>query len=139
MKFTYVHLLTTLHRLCSAFLACVVLLSITMLQSASAAELVMFEAKGCTVCKKFNESAGKEYPTSSAAKVLPLRRLDLHDDEADFVLKLPVRMTPTFVFVSDGVEITRFVGYPGRKYFFQIVDAAAEELGQRDGDTKSKK
>ena len=79
---------------------------------------------------------GKDYPTSSAAKVLPLRRLDLHDDKADFLLKLPVRMTPTFVFVSDGVEITRFVGYPGRKYFFQIVDAADEELGKRDKSVK---
>lgn len=138
MKFSHFRLPMTLQRLCVAVMTGLMMLSATTLRSAGAAELVMFEAKGCTVCKKFNASAGKEYPASSAAKVLPLRRLDLHDEKADFVLKLPVTMTPTFVFVSDGMEIARFVGYPGRKFFFQIVDAAAEELGKRDGDAKSK-
>jgi len=93
-----------------------------------AAELVMFEAKGCTVCRSFNQDAGKDYATSAAAKILPLRRIDLHEDKIDIKLKLPVTMTPTFVFVKDGSEITRFVGYPGRKFFFQIVDTAADEL-----------
>ena len=97
---------------------------------AQAAELVMFEAKGCTVCRQFNKDAGKDYAKSAAAKVLPLRRIDLHDDRIDVKLKLPVTMTPTFVFVKDGSEITRFVGYPGRKFFFQIVNTAAEELSK---------
>ena len=99
-------------------------------RKAHAAELVMFEAKGCTVCRQFNKDAGKEYAKSAAAKVLPLRRIDLHDDKIDVKLKLPVTMTPTFVFVKDGREVTRFVGYPGRKFFFQIVNTAADELSK---------
>ena len=99
-------------------------------RTAQAAELVMFEAKGCTVCRQFNNDAGKDYAKSAAAKVLPLRRIDLHDDKIDLKLKLPVTMTPTFVFVKDGREITRFVGYPGRKFFFQIVNTAADELSK---------
>ncbi len=92
-------------------------------------ELVMFDSRACTVCKKFNADIGDDgYAAGKSAGVFPLRRIDIHNGTVDIKLAQPVTMTPTFVFVDDGAEIARFVGYPGRKYFFQLVDGAAEEF-----------
>lgn len=49
----------------------------------------------CTVCRSFNQDAGKDYANSATAKILFLRRIDLHDDKIDIKLKLPV--TASFV------------------------------------------
>ena len=81
-------------------------------------ELVMFDSKACTVCRKFNAEIGNQgYAARKNAQVFPLRRIDIHGGTVDIKLARPVTMTPTFVFVEDGAEIARFVGYPGRNYF----------------------
>lgn len=98
--------------------------------SGKTGELVMFDSKACSVCRKFEAEVGDDYLDSKAARVFPLRRIDIHKGEVNFKLALPVTMTPTFVFVGDGKEIVRFVGYPGRKHFFTLVEAAAEEYSK---------
>ncbi len=95
--------------------------------SGKTGELVMFDSKACTVCRKFEAEIGDDYLASEAAGIFPLRRINIHRGTVDFRLELPVTMTPTFVFVAEGAEIARFVGYPGRKHFFMLVDAAADE------------
>ena len=98
--------------------------------SGKTGELIMFDSKACTVCRKFEAEVGDDYLDSTAARVFPLRRIDIYKGTVDFKLAQPVTMTPTFVFVGDGEEIVRFVGYPGRKHFFTLVDAAAEEYSK---------
>lgn len=99
------------------------------IRSAGAAELVMFDSKTCTICRTFNAEIGDDgYAAGKSAHIFPLRRIDLHSGTVDVKLRQPVTMTPTFIFVDNGAEIARFVGYPGRKYFFMLVDAAAEEF-----------
>lgn len=98
--------------------------------SGKTGELVMFDSKACTVCRKFEAEVGDDYLDSKAAQIFPLRRIDIYKGTVDFKLAQPVTMTPTFVFIGDGEEIVRFVGYPGRKHFFTLVDAAAEEYSK---------
>jgi|GEM_PF-587900 len=97
-------------------------------QSAAASELVMFDSKSCGVCAQFNREVAPGYERSAAARVFPLRHIDIHSGNVDFALKIPPSMTPTFVFVDNGAEIGRFVGYPGKEYFYKIVNSAAEAM-----------
>lgn len=110
-----------------------VLVAVAMTTPASidrlqAAELVMFDARDCVVCLRFNKEAAPHYDASPAAKVFPLRRIDINAARIDIKLELPVTMTPTFVFVDQGVEMARFYGYPGRKHFFELVNGVADEF-----------
>ena len=112
---------------------------VNFVRTAKAAELVMFDSRACTVCRQFNAEIGdKGYAARDAARVLPLRRIDIDNGAVDITLSQPVTMTPTFVFVQDGAEIARFYGYPGKKHFFTIVDAAAQEIEKiRARETKT--
>ena len=107
------------------------LLSVALLctaDRAAAAELLMFEAKDCHVCRRFNKEVAADYPSTKGGRVFPLRRVDIHKRTTGIMLNAPVTMTPTFVFASNGVELARFVGYPGRNHFIELVDAAAKEF-----------
>ena len=97
-------------------------------RQAQAAELIMFDSKSCGVCVKFNREIAPGYRKSPAARIFPLRNIDVHNGNVDFILKVRPTMTPTFVFVDRGVEIGRFVGFPGKKYFYKIVNSAAEAM-----------
>ena len=99
-------------------------------RTTSAAELIMFDSPICEICKRFEEEVGKTYGNEKeiGVKIFPIRRIDINEGKVDFKLKKAVWMTPTFVFVDQGKEITRFVGYPGREFFFQLLNAAAEEF-----------
>ncbi len=108
---------------------------------AEAAELVMFESKSCVICQRFHREVGPDYQSSPGAKVFPLRRVDIDTDEIQVELERPVTMTPTFVFVDEGAEMARFVGYPGRAPFFRLTDGVAETYremqAEADGDCKT--
>jgi hypothetical protein len=117
---------TSLARLCGLVAMLTVLLP-GAAGTAGAGELVMFDSKSCTICQRFNAEIGDAgYEASGSARVFPLRRINIHNGTVDFRLELPVTMTPTFVFVDKGAEVARFVGYPGREYFFTLVNAAVE-------------
>jgi thioredoxin-related protein len=120
---------TLFARVCrfTAILAVILSGSVAAAGTASAGELVMFDSKSCTICRRFNAEIGDAgYAASNSAHTFPLRRINIHNGTVDFQLELPVTMTPTFVFVEKGAEVARFVGYPGRDYFFTLVDAAVE-------------
>ena len=57
------------------------LLSVALLctaDRAAAAELLMFEAKDCHVCRRFNKEVAADYPSTKGGRVFPLRRVDIH-------------------------------------------------------------
>ncbi len=95
---------------------------------AAETELVMIESKSCHVCKQFHREVGPDYNASKGASIFPLRMIDIDDGKIDISLQRPVTMTPTFIFVEKGKEIARVVGFPGREYFFKLVNGAAEEI-----------
>src|SRR5690242_5575179 len=96
-------------RLLAAATLAVGLLASTL---ASASELVMFEQGGCVWCAKWNREVAPVYEKTDEARLLPLRRIDIGDqNHAGFTLKERVLYTPTFVVVDNGREIGRITGY----------------------------
>ncbi|WP_245413443.1 thioredoxin family protein [Mangrovicella endophytica] len=97
--------------------------------SATAAELLMFEQRGCPFCEAFDREIAPDYPASHAGKLAPLRRIDIHQDRRGGIADLdPAVFTPTFVLVDQGREIGRLTGYPGRRWFYPEIDALIDRL-----------
>ncbi|WP_203560993.1 thioredoxin family protein [Jiella pacifica] len=108
---------------------------------ASAAELLMFEQRGCPFCRKFDAEIAPDYPQSRIGRIAPLRRVDIYEDRRGGIAGLtPAVFTPTFVLVGDdGHEVGRLEGYPGQRWFYPeieaILDGMSEEAGTDGGKT----
>ena len=77
-----------------------------------AAELVMFERRGCPYCARWNAEVAPAYVKTKEGQRAPLRRYDIDQGQPkDIALKTPVIYTPTFVLVEDGREAGRITGY----------------------------
>jgi hypothetical protein len=92
------------------------------------AELLMYRRAGCPWCLAWDRAIGPVYPKTELGRRLPLRLVDLADDQPAVALVWPVRYTPTFVVVEDGREIGRIEGYPGEDFFWGLLDKLARSL-----------
>ncbi|HEX6002073.1 MAG TPA: hypothetical protein VFZ16_22175 [Hyphomicrobiaceae bacterium] len=98
-------------------------------QSAAAAELVMFEDEGCSWCRRWHAEIGPGYPKTEEGRLAPLRRVNIRDQaSAGVELKRPVTATPTFVLVENDREVGRLVGYPGRDFFYSLLGEVLARL-----------
>jgi thioredoxin-related protein len=93
---------------------------------ARAAELVMFDSPTCVYCKRFKREAAPLYNASRAARVLPLRIVQMGRDPLGFRLKEPVGTTPTFVIVDNAIEVERFTGYSGAGEFLDMMNSLTD-------------
>lgn len=100
---------------------------------ARAAELLMFEERGCPWCLRWKQEVGVGYPRTPEGQRAPLRTVELHLGAPQGVqLALPVRVSPTFVLVDDsGREVGRIVGYPGADFFWGLFGELAKKLPPR--------
>jgi len=99
---------------------------------ALSAELIMLEQPGCVWCKRWNEEIGVAYPKTAEGTRAPLRRVDITDAwPEDLEMVAQERLTPTFILVSDGVEIDRLRGYPGEHFFWPLLAAMLEKLPEK--------
>ena len=94
----------------------------------SAAELVMFKSSGCTYCMVWDSELGGVYSKTSEGKQAPLRRVDISDQKKTAGLKMPVRLTPTFVLMEKGKEVGRIQGYGGEGAFWMMLDELLDKL-----------
>lgn len=95
----------------------------------SAAELVMFEQKGCVWCQKFDREIAPAYDKTSEGKRAPLRRLDIGNPvPGEFAFIKRERFTPVFVLVDEGREIGRIRGYPGDIFFWGLLSTLIERI-----------
>ena len=101
---------------------------------AQAAELLMFEHRGCIACKQFKAEVLPDYKLSEIGKNLPIRSIVQGDTEALEGLKIKSNAfyySPTFILVQDGVEIARIRGYLGKdKFWVQINNLYASRIDQ---------
>lgn len=96
---------------------------------ARAAELVMFEQKGCVWCQRFDREIAPAYDKTSEGKRAPLRRLDIAQPvPSDLGFIRRERFTPVFVLVEEGREIGRIRGYPGDTFFWGLLASLIERL-----------
>ncbi len=108
-----------------------VALFVTLLAAlpAHAAELVMFDQKGCVWCRKFDREIAPAYDKTREGKRAPLRRLDIAQPvppELSFIRR--ERFTPVFVLIDQGREIGRIRGYPGDTFFWGLLANLLERL-----------
>lgn len=90
--------------------------------NALAAELVMFEERGCLWCQRWHAEIGPSYPLSPEGRTAPLRRVHIRDQAlAGVLLEKPVTVTPTFVLADGGREVGRIIGYPGNEFFYGLL------------------
>ena len=104
-------------------------LTFFLASNAGAAELVMFEQKGCVWCQKFDREIAPTYDKTFEGKRAPLRRLDIAQPAPlDLAFIKRERFTPVFVLVEDGREIGRIRGYPGDVFFWGLLANLIERL-----------
>jgi thioredoxin-related protein len=99
----------------------------------TAAELVMFEQRGCIWCQAWDREIGPAYANTDEGKRAPLRRVDIHQEIPEDLSQIKVeRFTPTFVLVDDGEEIGRIRGYPGDEFFWFLLDEMLAGLDDKN-------
>jgi len=97
-------------------------------QATANPELLMFSNPHCGYCQSFLKDVAPTYPDSEIGKVLPLRVINMDQDVPDWYDKAyrdkrisQIRGTPTFIVWQDDTELFKFVGYPGKSRFYEIL------------------
>src|ERR1051325_2817328 len=104
-------------RMIAAFVGCALATC-----SVHAAELVMFEQRGCIWCQRFDHDVAPAYPKTAEGKRAPLRRVDIGKPQPpDLAFIQRERFTPVFVLVNNGREVGRIRGYPGDAFFYGLL------------------
>jgi hypothetical protein len=101
--------------------------------TAQAAELIMFEQKGCVWCQRFNRDIAPAYDKTEEGKRAPLRRVDIDKPQPpDLAFVRRERFTPVFVLVDNGREFGRIRGYPGDTFFWGLLANMLEKLDRNE-------
>src|SRR3954465_15967967 len=88
-------------------------------QRAHAAELVMFEQKGCVWCQKFDREVAPAYDKTAESKRAPLHRVDIAQPvPPDLAFIERERFPPVCVLIDAGREIGRIRGSRGDTFFW---------------------
>jgi hypothetical protein len=97
--------------------------------SAGAAELIMFEQKGCVWCQRFDRDIAPAYHKTDEGKRAPLRRVDIANPQpSDLAFVKRERFTPVFVLIDNGREFGRIRGYPGDTFFWGLLANLIDRL-----------
>lgn len=85
-------------------------------------QIVVFEVADCIYCNLFRRHVEPVYAASTRAKTVPMRFVDLNDENAGTVgLQRPVDQVPTAVLLHENREIGRIPGYVGPETFFHAI------------------
>jgi thioredoxin-related protein len=104
-------------------------LALMLTPPARAAELIMFEQKGCVWCQRFDREIAPAYEKTTEGKRAPLRRVDIAKPQPlEFAYVQRERYTPVFVLVENGREFGRIRGYPGDTFFWGMLANLIERL-----------
>ena len=91
-------------------------------EPATSIELVVIEARGCPMCQLLRDEIVPAYRATARANRAPLRFVDVaHADLDTMGLTAPIEIIPTVVFMREGTEIDRLVGYTGPEIFLRAV------------------
>lgn len=97
---------------------------------AIAAELVMFEQRGCPWCQTFDREIAPLYPKTPEGRQAPIRKVDIAEPlPPDLRFIAAERFTPVFVLVDQGREIGRIRGYASEDQFWGALGILMKRLG----------
>ncbi len=117
----------------------VITLAVVVLASpprAYAAELIMFQAEGCSYCERWHEEIGIIYDKTDEAQTLPIRMVDIDDPRPDDLKPIKgIVYTPTFVVLDQGREVGRIIGYPGEEFFWPRLGEIIKKIEPNVADS----
>ena len=96
--------------------------------AADGLQLLMIRSKGCVWCARWDREIGPVYAASPEGRLAPLVMLDVGGPYPDgLVLARMPWLTPSFILVRRGAEVTRQEGYPGARQFFPVLRDMIEQ------------
>lgn len=102
-------------------------LSITP-QTQSEYELVVLEVDDCVYCQLFRRDVVPTYQTTTHAKSIPMRFIDLEHGVLDaFKLSAPIETVPTVILLHRHREVGRLAGHIGPEIFLHAVKRLLSE------------
>lgn len=85
-------------------------------------QLLMVRRRGCVYCAQWDREIAPVYAAHPEGRAAPLLVVDRDGPFPDgLALARRPWLTPTFILLRGGVEVTRFEGYPGAKAFFPVL------------------
>lgn len=85
-------------------------------------QLLMIRRKGCVWCARWDREIGPLYDQNPDGRLAPLLMLDADGPYPDgLALARMPWVTPSFILVKRGAEVTRHDGYPGAERFFPVL------------------
>lgn len=93
-------------------------------------ELIMVEQRGCHFCAQWKAEVMPEYAQTGEGRAAPLRIVPLDGPWPDgLALDGKPAITPTFILVRGGEELSRLEGYPGEDFFWPLLGAMLADAG----------
>lgn len=93
-------------------------------------QLLMVRSRGCIYCAQWDRDIGPVYGAHPLGRRAPLLAVDRDGPYPDgLVLARKPWLTPTFILLQSGQEITRFEGYPGKEAFFDVLRDMLAQTG----------
>lgn len=93
-------------------------------------KLLMVERRGCIHCAAFRRDIAPGYGASVQGRQAPLVAIDIDGPWPDgLALGTAPYLTPTFILLRDGVEVSRILGYPGADRFYPMLSQIMQETG----------
>ena len=90
--------------------------------AAPALRLLMVRRRGCVYCAQWDREIAPVYARHPEGRAAPLLVVDRDGPYPDgLALARRPWLTPTFILLRGGVEVTRFEGYPGAERFFPVL------------------
>lgn len=84
--------------------------------------LLMVRREGCVYCAEWDREIAPVYNQHVQGRAAPLMVVDLDGPYPDgLALARKPWLTPSFILLRDGAEVTRFEGYPGADHFFAVL------------------
>ncbi len=83
---------------------------------------MMVRRPGCAYCKAWDREIGPVYAKHPEGRAAPVFMVDVDGPYPDgLALDRRPWLSPTFILLKNGQEVTRFEGYPGADKFFDVL------------------
>lgn len=113
------------------FLAASAALAALPARAAPGLRLMMVRRRGCAYCAAWDREIGPVYASRPEGRAAPVFMVDVEGPYPDgLALDRRPWLSPTFILLRGGLEVTRFEGYPGAERFFEVLRAMLDRARQ---------
>lgn len=89
---------------------------------AAGLQLLMVEDRGCPSCRQWRAEVLPDYPAHPQGRAAPLIMVGIDGPWPNgLALARRPQITPTFILLRNGQEVSRVEGYAGRAHFWPVL------------------